>query len=150
MAPAALAVLAVWHSTGQGHFGTDPLQTALFAGAGVVTALPLLAFGAAAIRIPLSSLGLLRYLTPILQFLLGVLVFGETLSAVGWLGFGLIGWRSRCSRSMRCGPPGDRVDSDHIARLESTQAAGRGMPCWGGTARCGLCYWLPWPWWQAP
>ncbi len=90
MAPAALAVLAVWHSTGQGHFGTEPLQTALFAGAGVVTALPLLAFGAAAIRIPLSSLGLLQYLTPILQFLLGVLVFGETLSAVGWLGFGLI------------------------------------------------------------
>lgn len=90
MAPLAIGLLAVWHSTGRGHFGSDPLQTALFAGAGVVTALPLLAFGAAAIRIPLSNLGLLQYLTPILQFLLGVLVFGETLSTVGWVGFALI------------------------------------------------------------
>jgi chloramphenicol-sensitive protein RarD len=92
MAPVALAVLGIWHLQGWGHFGSDPLQTALFVGAGVVTALPLLAFGAAAIRIPLSSLGLLQYLTPILQFLLGVLVFDEVLSPVGWFGFVLIWW----------------------------------------------------------
>lgn len=90
MAPVALAILIAWQVLGWGHFGAAPLQSALFAGAGVVTALPLLAFGAAAIRIPLSSLGLLQYLTPILQFLLGVLVFDEVLSIAGWAGFALI------------------------------------------------------------
>lgn len=90
MAPVALAILGVWHVLGWGHFGAEPLQSLLFAGAGVVTALPLLAFGAAAIRIPLSSLGLLQYLTPTLQFLLGVVVFHEVLTTAGWVGFALI------------------------------------------------------------
>ncbi len=90
MAPVALAVVLGWHLAGWGHFGDEPMQTALFAGAGVVTALPLLAFGAAAIRIPLSSLGLLQYLTPILQFILGVVVFDEVLTTAGWVGFMLI------------------------------------------------------------
>lgn len=92
MAPFALGVLILWHVQGWGHFGDSVGQSLLFAGAGVVTALPLLAFGAAAIRIPLSSLGLLQYVTPILQFLLGVIVYDEVLSAVGWFGFVLIWW----------------------------------------------------------
>ena len=87
MAPVALGVLGVWHLHGNGHFGDQPLQTALFAGAGVVTALPLLAFGAAAIRIPLATLGLLQYLTPVMQFILGVTVFRESITAIGWVGF---------------------------------------------------------------
>jgi chloramphenicol-sensitive protein RarD len=86
----ALGFLVFLHATGAGHFGSDGAQTALFIGAGVVTALPLLAFGAAAIRIPLSSLGLLQYLTPVLQFLLGIFLFGEHLNVTGWVGFGLI------------------------------------------------------------
>ena len=90
MAPVALTLLLVLHLSGAGHFGDRFGQSLLFAGAGVVTALPLLAFSAAAIRIPLSSLGLLQYLTPVMQFLLGALVFRESISAIGWVGFILI------------------------------------------------------------
>jgi chloramphenicol-sensitive protein RarD len=58
--------------------------------AGPITAVPLLLFAAAATRIPLSTLGLLQYLTPTGQFLLGVLYFGETMSAGRWAGFTLV------------------------------------------------------------
>lgn len=71
-------------------FGDNWSISALFMFSGVVTALPLLAFGAAAIRLPLSSLGLLQYLTPVMQFLLGYFVFKEELSITGWVGFSLI------------------------------------------------------------
>lgn len=71
-------------------FGDSWGHSALFALSGVVTALPLLAFGAAAVRLPLSSLGLLQYLTPVMQFLLGYFVFREQLSVTGWVGFALI------------------------------------------------------------
>src|SRR4029077_15464449 len=59
--------------------------------AGPVTAVPLLCFGVAARRIPLTMLGLLQYLTPTLQFLCGVLVVGETLSPARWGGVILVG-----------------------------------------------------------
>lgn len=88
--PLSLGVIIAGAIAGWGTFGEVPRATALFMLAGVVTALPLLAFGAAAVRIPLSSLGLLQYLTPIMQFLLGVWVFGEQLTPSGWIGFTLI------------------------------------------------------------
>src|SRR5918998_1299942 len=65
--------------TSLGYF-INPLVSVLFGvllAGGVVTAVPLLAFGAAANRVPLSLLGLLQYLAPVLQFATGVLVFGE-------------------------------------------------------------------------
>jgi chloramphenicol-sensitive protein RarD len=58
--------------------------------AGVVTAIPLLFFAAAARRLPLAYLGLTQYLTPILQFLIGVFVLGEAMPAARWFGFGLV------------------------------------------------------------
>ncbi|MGZ4613600.1 MAG: EamA family transporter RarD, partial [Kineosporiaceae bacterium] len=65
--PAAL-VLAWLESTGQGHFTADPpRQGLLLASAGIATVVPLLLFAASARRMPLSSLGLLQYLTPVLQ-----------------------------------------------------------------------------------
>lgn len=64
--------------------------TLLLAVAGVVTAVPLLFFGAAAVRVPLTTLGTLQYLTPTLQFLLGVLLYRETVPPVRWFGFALI------------------------------------------------------------
>lgn len=88
LAPLALGFLLVMGL--DGHFDDSAGQAALFAVSGVVTALPLLAFGAAAIRIPLTSLGLLQYLTPVVQFLLGIFVFGETMSGVAWAGFIMI------------------------------------------------------------
>jgi chloramphenicol-sensitive protein RarD len=57
---------------------------------GLVTVGPLLAFGAAARALPLSVLGLLQYLTPTVQFLLGVLYFGERMPPARWIGFGLV------------------------------------------------------------
>ena len=57
---------------------------------GVLTAIPLLLFGAAAKRVPLSYIGFMQYLTPTLQFLLGLLVFQEPMPAARWLGFAMV------------------------------------------------------------
>lgn len=57
---------------------------------GPVTAIPLIAFGAAATRIPLSTLGLLQYMAPILQFILGITVFQQVMNAGSWVGFALV------------------------------------------------------------
>ncbi|MEW1694118.1 EamA family transporter RarD [Streptomyces sp. NPDC091278] len=70
-------------SHGAGH-------TALLVATGVVTAVPLVCFGAAAIRVPLSTLGLLQYLAPTFQFLLGVLYFHEEMPPERWAGFSLV------------------------------------------------------------
>jgi chloramphenicol-sensitive protein RarD len=53
----------------------------------VVTAVPLICFGGAAIRVSLTTIGLLQYLAPILQFLLGVAVFHEHMTTMRWVGF---------------------------------------------------------------
>jgi chloramphenicol-sensitive protein RarD len=70
-------------SLGVGH-------TLLLVGGGVVTTVPLLAFAAAAVRIPLSTIGLLQYMTPCLQFVFGVVVFHEQMTLERWLGFGIV------------------------------------------------------------
>jgi chloramphenicol-sensitive protein RarD len=58
--------------------------------AGVITAVPLLLFGTAARQIPLSLLGILQYITPTCQFLLGVFVFHEPFSNDRLIGFSII------------------------------------------------------------
>ncbi|MFJ1811824.1 MULTISPECIES: EamA family transporter RarD [unclassified Streptomyces] len=87
----ALAYL-VWLSThGDLTFATEGGgHAALLASTGIVTAIPLVCFGAAAIRVPLSTLGLLQYLAPAFQFLLGVLYFGEAMPPERWAGFALV------------------------------------------------------------
>jgi chloramphenicol-sensitive protein RarD len=72
-----------------GHQGAT--QAALLAAAGVITAVPLMFFTAAAIRVPLSMLGLLQYIAPTLQFLCGILVAHERMPANRWIGF-LVVW----------------------------------------------------------
>ena len=57
---------------------------------GVVTAVPLLLFAAAARRVPLTTIGLLQFLTPVLQLLCGVLLLGEEMSRARWVGFGIV------------------------------------------------------------
>lgn len=74
---------ATFASEGAGH-------AALLASTGVVTALPLVCFGACAIRVPLSTLGLLQYMTPVFQFVLGVVYFHEAMPAERWAGFALV------------------------------------------------------------
>ena len=63
---------------------------ALIAGLGIVTAAPLLGFAHAARNLPFSLLGVLQFLAPSGQFLLGALVYGEELSAARWISFALI------------------------------------------------------------
>ncbi|MFE0138644.1 EamA family transporter RarD [Streptomyces sp. NPDC059037] len=78
-------------SRGDATFGAEGVgHAALLAATGVVTAAPLVCFGAAAIRVPLSTLGLLQYLAPVFQFLLGILYFHEAMPAERWAGFGLV------------------------------------------------------------
>ena len=57
---------------------------------GVVTAIPLLLFAAAARRIPLVTVGLIQFITPMLQLLVGVVVLGEHVSGRLWIGFGIV------------------------------------------------------------
>ena len=87
----ALAVLGVLEARGQLAFGSAPANvTVLLVGVGIVTAIPLLLFGAAASRVPLSTMGLLQYVTPTLQFVIGLLVVHEHMSAGRWVGFVLV------------------------------------------------------------
>jgi chloramphenicol-sensitive protein RarD len=85
--PAVLFVAALGSS---GTFTDSTGHAALLAGGGIVTAIPLLFFGAAATRIPLTTLGLLQYLTPTVQFLLGVLLRHEPLPPERLVGFVLV------------------------------------------------------------
>lgn len=88
--PAALYV-ALLSSTGGVTFAAEGWgHAALMVGLGVITAAPLLLFGAAATSIPLSTLGLLQYIAPSLQLALGILVFHEPMPASRWLGFVLV------------------------------------------------------------
>jgi chloramphenicol-sensitive protein RarD len=87
----ALIYLAVLEGAGAGTFAGHGVGHALLlAAGGAVTALPLLTFGAAATRIPLSMIGLLQYLAPVMQFLLGVLVFREVMPLERWIGFAMV------------------------------------------------------------
>ena len=111
--PAALAFLAWAEISGQRHLfahGDAPGWGAGVAGllvfGGVLTALPLIGFAAAVQRIPYSLVGLLQYISPTLQLLVGVLVLGEPFGrerAIGfafiWIALGLYAadgvWRAR-------------------------------------------------------
>lgn len=70
-------------SHGAGHFW-------ILAASGVVTAVPLILFGAAAGRLPLSVVGLLQFITPVMQFLVALLVFHEPMPVERWAGFILV------------------------------------------------------------
>jgi chloramphenicol-sensitive protein RarD len=88
--PAALFLL-VTEINGEGAFLHTGLQSdLLMIGAGLATTVPLLLFSAAAQRIPLSMVGILQYIAPTIQLLLGVLVYGEPFDQTQWVGFGLV------------------------------------------------------------
>ena len=91
LAPVAAAYLVALQLAGASSLtGHGAGHVALLVATGPVTAVPLLLFGAAARRIPLSNLGTLQYLAPSLQFLLGVAVYNEVMPAERWVGFGLV------------------------------------------------------------
>ena len=88
-----VAVIILWWlartdaTTWGGH---GALHTVLLISTGVATAVPLLLFAAAASRVPLSTVGLLQFLTPFLQLLCGVVLLGEQVPASRWIGFALV------------------------------------------------------------
>lgn len=91
LAPVAIGVLVWLAARGSTTFGSQgPWHTGLLVAAGVVTAIPLLLFAAAARRIPLVTIGLIQFLTPMLQLLLGVVVLGEHVSNALWVGFAIV------------------------------------------------------------
>ena len=87
----ALGVLVYWQAAGTASFGALGVGTdLLLIGAGAATALPLVWFGAAARRLPLSIVGVMQYIAPTVQFLLGVLVYGEPFGGDRRIGFAMI------------------------------------------------------------
>jgi len=91
LALAALALLQAPHGGLAGLFaGLDGTTVAWLLCAGPITAIPLLLFAGGARRITLATLGTLQYLSPTIQFLLGVVWFGEPLQPVRLIGFVLI------------------------------------------------------------
>jgi chloramphenicol-sensitive protein RarD len=90
-APFAIGVIAVLAVTGGGAVGNHGSgHVVLMVLTGPITAIPLLCFAAAAQRLPLVTLGLLQYLTPSMQMILGVAVAHEPMPTARWIGFGLI------------------------------------------------------------
>jgi chloramphenicol-sensitive protein RarD len=85
---AYILVLGAHHQSTFGHVSAG--HTALLIISGAVTAIPLLLFAGAANRIPLSAIGLLQYLAPILQLGCGVLIFGEPMPPARLAGFALV------------------------------------------------------------
>ena len=91
LSPIAVGLLVwVFFSSGLTIGTLGPLHTALLLMAGAVTSIPLLFFGAAARRLPLSVIGLMQYLAPVMQFTFGVAIMGEPMPLERWIGFSLV------------------------------------------------------------
>ena len=91
LAPFAVAALVVISLQGQLVMGTaGPVHTVLLLLAGIITAVPLLLYAAAARRLPLTALGFTQYFAPIIQFLIGVFLFHEEMPLARWIGFALV------------------------------------------------------------
>ncbi|GAA3632887.1 EamA family transporter RarD [Microbacterium awajiense] len=91
LSPVAIGILVFVAATGGIAFGSAGVGHAvLLSLAGVVTAVPLLFFAAGARRAPLTVIGLLQFVAPILQFAIGVWVLDEPMPVERWIGFGLV------------------------------------------------------------
>ena len=91
LVPVAIVQLIVVASTSGITMGSaGPLHTVLLSLAGIITAIPLLLFAAGARRVPLTVIGLLQFIAPVLQFIIGAWVLGEPMPLERWIGFGLV------------------------------------------------------------
>jgi chloramphenicol-sensitive protein RarD len=115
----AAAVLGIAHSAGDGTFGNAGAGHALLlVSSGIATAIPLLLFAAAARRIPLSTVGLLQYLTPSMQLAIGVFVYGEPMPPARLAGFAIV-WVALAVFT---------ADTLRHARADSRRAAAEAVP----------------------
>jgi chloramphenicol-sensitive protein RarD len=91
LAPVAVGYIGFLVLTGASEVGPNgAVHLVLVAGTGLLTAVPLICFGAAATRVSMTTLGLLQYLAPTIQFALGVFLFHEAMTTMRWAGFGLV------------------------------------------------------------
>jgi len=91
LTPLAVVALVGIEASGRGTLTADPpWHLVLLASTGVVTAVPLLLFAAGAARVPLTTTGLLQYVTPVMQLVIGVAVLGERMPLSRWVGFALV------------------------------------------------------------
>jgi chloramphenicol-sensitive protein RarD len=91
MAPFAVAGLVWLERAGSGTFSqAAPGHALLLVSTGLATAGPLLLFAGAARRVPLTTIGLLQFMTPVLQLLCGVWLLGEHVPPSRWVGFGVV------------------------------------------------------------
>jgi len=126
LAPLAIAYLLVIGANGSGTFTSEGSgHAALLALGGVFTAVPLMLFGAAAIRIPVTQLGLIQYLAPTLQFAIGVLIYSEPMPASRLAGFALV-WVALGVFTY------DAVQGSRRARFAAAADAGGDAPCDAG------------------
>ena len=92
----------------------------------MITAVPLICFGAAAVRVPLSTLGLLQYLAPTFQFVAGLAVFHEAMPPERWAGFALV-WLALALLTwdaLRTGTRARTALADAAARAGAATAGG--------------------------
>lgn len=91
LTPPALGYVLTLQADGEASFGhISTTHTLLMVGASAAMLAPMLMFSAAANRIPLSLVGLLQYIEPVIQFLIGLVVFAETVGEQRWIAFGLV------------------------------------------------------------
>ena len=90
LAPFALGWMAWTFMHSPASLAHTPALYALIAASGVVTSVPLIMFASAARKLPMVTLGLMQYVAPTIQFLLGVFAFHEALSPGRWASFVLI------------------------------------------------------------
>lgn len=91
LTPIAIVQLVVVAATGGITFATEgPVHALLLAAAGVVTATPLLLFAAGARRAPLTLIGILQFIAPIMQFVIGAWILNEEMTPERWIGFAIV------------------------------------------------------------
>ncbi|GAC1492150.1 MAG: EamA family transporter RarD [Pseudarthrobacter sp.] len=91
LAPVAAAAMVFLALNGTATLATEgPAHFWLLAASGIRTAVPLLFFGASARRLPLTTIGLLQYVAPMLQFVVALVVFKEAMTPDRWIGFGVV------------------------------------------------------------
>lgn len=137
LAPVAAVQLAIVGGTAGLAFGTAGVfPTLMLVSAGIGTAVPLLLFASATRRLPLTVVGFLQYLAPVLQFLIGVVVLHEAMPAGRWLGFGIV-WVAllvlvtdsavavqRRPAGHRSRPPGSGTGDDPQVKADRRNIAG--------------------------
>lgn len=91
LAPLSLTAMLIFQFTGHSTLTTEgSAHAGLLALTGAITAIPLLFFGAGARRVPLTTIGILQYIAPVIQFTLGITVAGEHMPPSRWFGFAAV------------------------------------------------------------